>query len=523
MERRAGPLPLHHLLFAAAFVLSAYVANSVSPFAMFRPLVACIAVAAVLWGLAWLAARNGRTAALVATSIVALLVFGRQVAQILSNIVGLLPAWQLAILAVVFGLAILLTGRIAGRSLRREGGVARWNGALNTFGVVLTLIILGTGATNGTWGQSIEDLQQGVPLEAASDRSDVPREGPDIYVILLDGHAREDVLAQRYDYDLGPFLGELEDRGFEVSRGSHSNYMFTQLTLTSMFHRSLLPVDALGPLTGGRPTNAAAREAVVHNPTFDFLRSHGYTTVAFGTPYENIAMRQADVFVEGPPLNEFEQHLINSTFVLDLLRAVAPELVPGVERSAVNSVFTNLDVVARVESLGPRFVWAHVMAPHVPFVFGAHGEPVDIPVTRVFEQYAAGMGLSQAEFEQRFADQTQYTDARTIEAIDDILAASPEPPIIIVMSDHGARSRPFDPATAGPDDLRERFGTLFAAYTPGKSGVFPNDVTPAEIMVDLLNAYFGTNYPQPATGTFASEISHPYDFTKVAEPPPPPD
>ena len=148
---------------------------------------------------------------------------------------------------------------------------------------------------------------------------------------------------------------------------------------------------------------------------------------------------------------------------------------------------------------------------------------MDIPVTRVFEQYAAGMGLSQAEFEQRFADQTQYTDVRTIEAIDDILAASPEEPIIIVMSDHGARSRPFDPATAGPDDLRERFGTLFAAYTPGKSGVFPNDVTPAEIMVDLLNAYFGTNYPQPATGTFASEISHPYDFTKVAEPPPPPD
>jgi hypothetical protein len=89
------------------------------------------------------------------------------------------------------------------------------------------------------------------------------------------------------------------------------------------------------------------------------------------------------------------------------------------------------------------------------------------------------------------------------------------------MSDHGARSRPFNAATATPDDLRERFGTLFAAYTPGKTGVFPNDVTPSQIMVDLLNAYFGTDFPQPARGTFASEISHPYDFTKVPEPPPP--
>ena len=523
MERRSGPLPLHPVLFAAAFVLSAYVANSVSPFAMFRPLVACVAIAALLWGLAWLALRNTQSAALVATAMVAVLVFGRQVAQITSNIVGLLPAWQLVILVLVLGLALLLTGRIARRSLRRNGGVARWNGALNTFAVVLTLIILGTGVTNGTVSQSIEDLQQGVALEAAPDRTDVRREGPDIYVILLDGHARGDALAQRYDYDLGPFLGDLEERGFEVADASHSNYMFTQLTLTSMFHRSLLPVPALEPLVGGRPTNAAAREAVVHNPTFAYLRSRGYITVAFGTPYENIAMRQADVFVEGPPINEFEQHLISSTFLLDMLRAVAPDLMPGMQRSAVNSVFTNLKVVAGDPTLGPRFVWAHVMAPHVPFVFGPKGEPVDIPVLRVFEQYASGMGLSQAEFERRFADQTTYTDTRTLEAIDAILAASSEPPIIIVMSDHGARSRSFDPATATPDDLRERFGTLFAAYTPGHESVFPDDVTPAQIMVDLLNTYFRTSYPQPNVGTFASEISHPYDFTKVPEPPPPPD
>ncbi len=523
MERRAGPLPLHHVLFAAAFVLSAYVANSVSPFAMFRSLVVCVAFAVVVWAVSWLFLRNGQAAALLATGVIGVLIFGRELTQIVANIVGLVPPWQLVIMAVTVGLALILAVRVARRSLRRPGGLGAWTGALNTLAVVLTLVILGTGATNGTVGQTIQDLQQGVPLDAAPDRTAIEREGPDIYVILLDGHARWDALAQRYDYDLEPFMGELEDRGFEVARSSHSNYMFTQLTLTSMFHWSLLPVDALGPLTGGRPTNAAAREAVVHNPTFDFLRSHGYTTVAFGTPYENIAMRQADVYVESTPLNEFEQHLINSTFVLDFLRLVAPDLMPGVERTAVNSVFSNLDVVARRASLGPRFVWAHVMAPHVPFVFGAHGEPVDIPVTRVFEQYASGMGLSQADFERRFADQTQYADDRTLEAIDDILAASAEPPIIILMSDHGARSRPFDPATASADDLRERFGTLFAAFTPGRTAVFPNDVTPAQIMVDLLNAYFGTDYPQPAKGTFASEISHPYDFTKVAEPPPPPD
>lgn len=521
MDRRPGPIPLHHIGFAAAFVLSAYVANSVSPFAMFRGLAVAVATAGIVWALAWLALRNAQTAALVATAVVAFLVFGRELAQITSNILGLLPVWQLVILGAPLALALAVAARLAARSLRRPGGIGQWTSGLNALALVLTLLILATGVTNGTASQSLEDLQQGVSLDAAPDRADVSRQGPDIYVILLDGHARQDVLAQRYDYDLEPFLGGLEQRGFEVARASHSNYMFTQLTLTSMFHRALLPVAALGTLVGGRPTNAAAREAVVRNPTFDFLRAHGYATVAFGTPYENIAMRQADVFVEGQPLNEFEQHLISSTFLLDMIRAAAPDLMPGAQRTAINAVFTNMPLVARDPDLGPRFVFAHVMAPHVPFVFGPHGEPVDIPVLRVFEQYAAGMGLSQAEFEKRFADQTEYADARTLEAIDAILAASSQRPIIIVMSDHGARSRTFDPTTATADDLRERFGTLFAAYTPGQSDVFPPDVTPAQIMVDLLNAYFGTDFPQPAQGTFASEISHPYDFTQVPEPPPP--
>jgi hypothetical protein len=72
--------------------------------------------------------------------------------------------------------------------------------------------------------------------------------------------------------------------------------MFTQLTLTSMFHRSLLPWT---PWTAGRrPAHERGRAGgVVHNPTLRLPARPRVHTVAFGTPYENIAMRQADVFV----------------------------------------------------------------------------------------------------------------------------------------------------------------------------------------------------------------------------------
>jgi hypothetical protein len=448
-------------------------------------------------------------------------VFGRQLGQIGSNIAGILPVWQLAVLGVVLALVLAVVVRISAQSLHRPDGPAEWTRGLNFLAAVLMLLIVGTGVTNGTAAQSLVDLRQGVGIDAAPARADVMRQGPDIYVILLDGHARHDVLLDRFDYDDGPFLRALEDRGFEVADASHSNYMFTQLTMTSMLHMSLLPVPALEPLVRGRPTNTAAREALINNPTFDFLKARGYTTVAFGTPYENVSLRKADVFVDLTPMNEFEQYLFNSTFLLDAVGAIAPDVVPGMQRTAVNGVFTNLPTVAGDTGLGPKLVWAHVMAPHAPFVFGPHGEPLDLPVLRRFDHFAAGMGLTEAEFEKRFAGQTEYADDRTVEAIDAILAASPEPPVIIVFSDHGSRLREFDPATATADDLRERFGTLFAAYTPGKTGLYAENVTPSQIMVNLLNAYFGADFPQPAEGTFASQISHPFDFTQVPEPPPP--
>jgi hypothetical protein len=98
MERRSGPPPVHHILFAAAFVLSEYVANSVSPFAMFRSVRVAVAFARVVWALWWLLLRNAQVAALVASGLIVLLIFGRDLVQIVANIVGLLPPWQLVIL-----------------------------------------------------------------------------------------------------------------------------------------------------------------------------------------------------------------------------------------------------------------------------------------------------------------------------------------------------------------------------------------------------------------------------------------
>jgi hypothetical protein len=521
-HRPRQPFPWHPIAFAAAYVLNAYVATSISPYAMLRGLFVAIAIAAFAMGVGWLAFRNARAGAIVATAFVALMVFGRELVQAVANATALLAPWQTLVLGVAVAAVLALAVRLALRSLRRPEGLARWTRSLNALALILLLVIGVTGVVRGTPREAIADLRQGVPLWEAPDRSDEPREGPDIYLILLDGHARRDVLADRFDYDDGPFLDALADRGFEVARASHSNYLFTQLTLTSMFQMALLDdVPELEPVIAGTAGTAAARQALNQNPTFAFLRSHGFTTVAFSTPYEYVTLRQADIFIDGPQLTEFEWQLVASTFTPDVIERVAPTFFPDAQRARINGAFANTVAVARDTKLGPRFVFAHVLAPHTPLVFGPHGEPLDVPVLRRTEDTPAGLGLSEAEFIKRSAGQTAYVDDRAIEAIDAILAASRQPPVIIVMSDHGPRSRPIDPATATKEVLRERFGTLFAAYTPGRPGIFPQDTTPAEVIVNLLNAYFGADFPQPGSGTFVSEGSHAFQVTRVPDPPPP--
>jgi hypothetical protein len=503
-------------------VLNAWVNVSISPYAMLRALLVAIAIAVAITLLGWLIMRDLRRSALFGSLVVGFVVVGREVAIIVRNTVDLLPPWQTAILAAAFAAAIAIVGILAWRWSRRAGGLGQVRGSPNRLAAVLLVVIVVLGVLDGTAAQAFADVHQGVPLDSAPDRSRQPRQGPDIYVILLDGYARADVLNDQFNFDNTPFLGALEERGFEVAAASHSNYLLTQLTITSFFEMELLhEVAALKPLIDtGLPDQPLARRVLNDNPTFEYLRARGYAIAALAASYEAVTLRQADVLMDAPQVNEFEWHLLASTFVLDLVDWIAPDLIADQQRALIDSAFEHATQVAEDHTLGPRFLFAHVLAPRSPLVYGAHGEALDLRVLRRTNDTAAGAGLTQQEFAERMVGQTQYVNGRTLELIDAILVASPDPPVIIVLSDHGSRSRTFNPSTPSDDELRERFATLFAAYTPGRTGVFPSDVAPAEVLGRLFEAYFGEPFDDPGTGIFASDASDPFRLTPLGDAPP---
>ena len=98
---------------------------------------------------------------------------------------------------------------------------------------------------------------------------------------------------------------------------------------------------------------------------------------------------------------------------------------------------------------GPIFMFAHIIAPHQPFVFDEHGRPV-----KPKRPHALGLSpearANRAEYHEPYLKQLRFVNAKLKETVEAILSNSREAPIIIIQADHGPvayrnlRIRPLD-------------------------------------------------------------------------------
>ncbi len=448
---RLTSAPWHPLLFAAVIVLSAWFDATISPYPLVRPLLVALLGAAVLTVVAALALRSALLGGFVATAIIWVL-WSRNLLDLAETAIH-----RLGVAGIAFALAIVLVVILVARILRR--GIARWTiegatSVLNRGSLLLLLVTVVMGVATGSVGRAIADLDQGQDLDAwlESPGADGGREGPDVYAILLDGYPRADVLADAFDIDNGPFVGALEERGFAVSRASHSDYIWTHTSVPSLLHMEYVEhIPELEPVAAGRePQQPTIRSVIDHNPAFAFAREHGYTTVSVASGFEQVTMRKSDVFADSGDINEFEISLLASTFVGDIVDLVAPTFAASQQASRIEH---NLDTLPRIAGAGgdPVFVWAHVPAPHQPTVFAADGSVVEVPLTDTFfGDSPMERGEDPAEFRERYRAQLGYLNDRIVETVDAILRESSEPPVILLFADHGSASR-VDWVEAEPD------------------------------------------------------------------------
>jgi len=360
----------------------------------------------------------------------------------------------------------------------------------NSASLVVVLVFVITGFQRGGFDRIFEELRP-PPASAEPARADLP----DIWLIVLDGYERPDKMTEVFGYDDSAFVQGLEQRGFQVAADSRSNYIQTTHSIPSLLNMRHVN-DLIEPRRiTDPPYRASLNRLVSDGEVIRTLRGLGYSIESISAGFEDVTLRGADKLIDTGPMNEFDVVMMRVTTVGRVISAVAPDFFGDQQRTRILESFGAIGSIARQPQARPRFVFAHIPAPHGPIVFGPNGESIPAsPLDRFYDDTPELLGLSRELFGQRYVGEVEFINKHALAAVDAILAAAPKPPIILLLSDHGSGSGFFwnEPSRS---DMDERTANLFAAYTPDHRHLFPDDITLVNVFARLFGAYFSLDVP----------------------------
>ena len=475
------------------------------------PMLLCASLAFILWILLRLFFNDSMKAGLIVTLLIFLnfsyaRIYGMTVGMALRGVEIAGHRHLVPIAAIIFAIVFYLVWRTR-RNFQKLTAI------LNAAAVILVAIPV----TMAIYGIASKDLGD-VELRINTGERQKPLRCPDIYYIILDGYAREDILKDLYQYDNSEFLDYLTQKGFYIANRSRANYSQTYLSLASYLNLEYLDdfADKLGlKSTSDIPLIGMIKE----NEVVNFLKKSGYLIVAFSSGYSGTEMRDADIYFKPSlwSLSEFQRVLVGGTLV-----EVLPERILArtsisytLHRKRILYVLGNLSYVR--EKNRPVFVFAHILAPHPPFVFGEHGEPIEPGRSFSLADGSDFMnrGGDKDEYIMNYKRQLTFINNHLKETIDDILSRSPEPPIIILQADHGPGSM-LDWDEPTNTNFDERMSILNAFYLPfdGHLELY-EEITPVNTFRVILDHYFGTDLKLLDDKSYFSSVYHPYEFIDV--------
>jgi len=332
----------------------------------------------------------------------------------------------------------------------------------------------------------------------------------DIYYLVFDRYGSEWSLD--YHFGIDSELPEwLSDQGFQVATGSHANYRATDFSLAATLNMTFL--DDLTARYGRETSDRTpARVMIRDHAVGRFLQAQGYRYVHLGSWFGPTATNpQADVSLTYDPESEFSAVMRATTIVPAISRMLGHQdgAVTLRQRHARIADFQFRQLAGLRDEPGPKFVFAHVLLPHSPYVFRADGRLVT-------QEEAASEPESGL-----YAGQLAYADGRIKETVEHLLDVPPEDqPVIIVQGDEGPFVRTdIDWSDREAEYLQVRFGILNAMYLPDADpGTVHSSITSVNTFRLVLSHYFGADLALLPDRSFTwPDNDHTYDFQDVTE------
>jgi hypothetical protein len=352
---------------------------------------------------------------------------------------------------------------------------------------------------------------------------------PDIYYFVFDRYASQSMLSEYFGHDNTPFLTSLEEQGFYVANQSIANYPTTFLSLSSSLNMTHLTF--LDTVLGKNYSDQSViyKELINDNETAQFLKKRGYAFYQLGSSWEptkqnTLATANYNLFLD---LNEFELFLYENTLLNAVMGKVQGQQVfTGVrilEIKSANALYKKQQLETLAENPGPKFVFAHFLLPHPPYLYADDCHALS------FEE------VRSRSSEVGYLDQLKCANKIMSDVSAYIIEKKSDRPVVIILqSDEG----PYLPDeyfndtrfidTPNKDAYKIHARILNTLYLSDKNdpqkvadytrlGFTPN-ATPVNTFRRVFNYYFGTEYPLLEDRSYIfTDSNRPYDFTEITE------
>ena len=357
--------------------------------------------------------------------------------------------------------------------------------------------------------QQVQEKKNATVLQAEKKEQN----SPDIYYLIFDRYAGLSTLRRVYHFDNRPFLRALQERGFYVAYRSQANYLKTGHSLASS-----LNLNYLDELPDQGPDWKPIYQKLQKHKVGQFLKKQGYQWIHCGSwwgPTRKNAY--ADFNINKISFSEFLGVLYETT----VLHPIATQwklgisFLPDLRKEHWHRIRYKFDQLEKIATwASPKFVFAHMITPHVPYIFEEDGRYVSSEENRYKTR------------EKNYVQQLKYINKRILQCIDEIQKKSKTPPIIILQSDEGPlplryerNEKQFQWKEASPLELQEKFGILNAyAFPQLKNPALYPEISPVNSFRFLFNHYFQAQYPllEDECVAFENERSL-YSFFKVTD------
>ncbi len=451
MTGKASFQPVFHPLCFAAFPLISLFQSNLKFMAstddLWLPLLVVLLVTILIWTLLGLMSKTVEKSALITSWLVFLFLIYGHVLRSFMLFVYASPDLNLFLLLYT---AISIAGAIFLWRIPKNAKLNDVTFVLNLTSFALLIMPL---SQIIMFQQNSFDLSKKEQLASQAKQASVPENHkPDIYYIILDGMERLDVLERDFNVNCSSFRQFLKENDFYLAENSHSNYPFTVLSLSSSLNMQYINPIAAQNKDGDWHT---LYEMIKDNEVLKFLKKHSYRCIHLDSSWgitrkspdadEVLSLTWANSFVAtAAALTPIGIHYRYFPQVHDELRAHRMKMLelPG--------------EIAR--SPGPKFVFVHIMMPHMPYLFGENGEARNGSLNMHFEEWTE---------KESYTEQVIFLLKELEKSLKYIIKNSKKDPLIVVQGDHGAgTSAEFNEENPSQAFLRERFSILNAYHLP---------------------------------------------------------